>query len=394
LKQLLARTLFGALGTGLERCLRNYVIIIIGFIGYTMTMRYLDGRRRETESPMVTAIYAQIRRDFGLVAEPFRAQAPVPEILAAAWSVLREAVLCGVVPRRVKETVAAVVSQTNRCRYCVDVHTSLLHAAGGWKAAWALRRRAPQAIDDSALRAAAEWAGASRTPGAAVLAAPPFDQAAAPEMIASAAAFHYINRLATIFLADTPFPIRARLFAAPSVLVTSRRFAPRLRQTLAPGASLAWLAPAELPADLSWARPRPEIAAGFASLAAATEAEAGGLLGEGAAAVRERIAAWCGEDPPLAGGWVEEATAGLPAEHRAAAHLALLVALAPYRVGAAEVAAFRAGRSSDRALVAVVAWASFAAARRISTWLDPARASGTRAVSAPATSTPPNDPAQ
>ncbi len=329
------------------------------------------------ESPVVAAIYAQIRRDFGLVAAPFRAQAPVPEILAAAWSVLREAVLGGVVARRVKETVAAVVSQTNRCRYCVDVHTSLLHAASGREAAWALRRGAPEEIDDSALRAAAEWAGASRTPGAAVLAAPPFGAAEAPEMIATAAAFHYVNRLATIFLRDTPFPLRARPFAAPSVLATSHFFAPQVRQTLTPGASLGWLAPADLPADLSWARPRPEIAAGFASLAAATETAAGGLLGEGAAAVRERIAAWRGEDPPLAGGWVEDATAGLPAEHRAAANLALLVALAPYRVGPAEVAAFRAGRSSDRALVTVVAWASFTAARRITTWLDPAaRADG------------------
>jgi AhpD family alkylhydroperoxidase len=336
-----------------------------------MTIRYLDQRRREAESPVVAAVYAQMRRDFGIVAEPFLVQAPAPAILAAAWSVLREAVLGGVVARRVKETVAAVVSQTNRCRYCVDVHTSLLHAAGGREAAWALRRRGPEAIDDRALRRAAEWAAASRTPGAAVLADPPFGPAEAPEMIASAAGFHYINRLAAVFLGDTPFPFKARLFAAPSVLVTSRRFAPWLRRTLAPGASLDRLGPAELPADLSWARPRPEIAAAFASLAAAVEAEAGRLLGEGAAAVLQRLAAWQGEDPPLGGAWVEDAVAGVPGDRRAAARLALLVALAPYRVGAAEVAALRAGWPGDRALVAVAAWASFAAARRIAGWLDP-----------------------
>jgi len=338
-----------------------------------MTIRYLAAREEAPAPPLVLAVYAQMRRDFGLVAEPFRVQAPAPPILAAAWGVLREAVLGGVVPRQVKEAVAAAVSQSNRCRYCVDVHTSLLHAAGGRQAAWALRGRGLEAIDDPDLRAAAEWAGASRSPGAAVLAAPPFAAAAAPEMIASAAGFHYINRLAAVFLGETPFPLGARLFAAPSVLVTSRRFAPWLGRRIDPGASLGMLEPAELPADLGWARPRPEIAAPFASLAAAVEAEAAGPLGAGAAAVRRRIAGWCGEDPPLGGAWVEEACAGVPGDCRPAARLALLAALAPYRVGEDEVAAFRAGWPGDRALVAVVAWASFTAARRVAGWLDPRR---------------------
>ncbi|HXO43370.1 MAG TPA: alkylhydroperoxidase, partial [Thermoanaerobaculia bacterium] len=72
---------------------------------------------------------------------------------------------------------------------------------------------------------------------------------------------------------------------------------------------------------------------------------------------------------PLGGGWVEEAVAGVPRDGRPAARLALLAALAPHRVGPAEVAAFRAAWPGDRALVAVVAWASFTAARRIGGWL-------------------------
>jgi len=336
-----------------------------------VSIRYLEERRGQPADPLVTEVYAEIRRDFGVVAEPFRVQAPAPPILAAAWAVLREAVLGGQVPRRVKETVAAVISQTNRCSYCVDIHTSLLHAAGGRAPAWALRRRGREAVADPELRATADWAAASRSPGAAILAAPPFGPAAAPEMIATAAGFHYINRLVTLFLGDTPFPLGGRWLAAPSVLVTSRRFARSIRRQLAPGESLGRLPAAELPGDLSWARPRPEIAAAFASLAAAVEAEAAGPLGQGAAPVRERIAAWDGQDPPLGEAWARETVDGLPRDHRLAARLALLAALAPHRVGASDVAAFRAAWPGERTLVAVTAWAAFTAARRIAGWLDP-----------------------
>jgi len=54
--------------------------------------------------------------------------------------------------------------------------------------------------------------------------------------------------------------------------------------------------------------------------------------------------------------------------------LILLTALASYRVGADAVASFRAQRPSDRELVEAVAWASYLAARRVSSWLvAPAR---------------------
>jgi|HubBroStandDraft_3_1064219.scaffolds.fasta_scaffold04844_3 AhpD family alkylhydroperoxidase len=339
-----------------------------------MAVRYLDdgrGNPAHTADPVVAEIFAQMRREFGAVSEPFVLQAPAPPILAAAWSSLREAVLSGSVPRRVKETVAAAISRLNRCRYCVDAHTSLLHATGGRAAAWALRGRGPAAISDPALRAAAEWAAATRTPGAAILASPPFGPAEAPEMIATAACFHYINRLVTLFLGETPFPVSSRRLSAPIVLLASRFFAPHVRRRLAPGESLGWLAAAPLPADLGWARPRPEIAAPFASLAAAVEAEAGEALGGALEPARARIAAWRGEDPPLGGSWIEKAASGVPGRDLPAARLALLTALAPYRVGPAEVAAFRAARPGDRALVAVAAWASFTAARRITAWLDP-----------------------
>src|SRR5262245_2859420 len=131
-----------------------------------MAIRYLADGTGDGAGPLVAGIFEQMRREFGVVSEPFILQAPAPPILAAAWASLREAVLGGKVPRRIKETVAATISQLNRCRWCVDAHTSLLHAAGGRAAAWALRGRGRETIADPALRAAAEWAAATRSPGA------------------------------------------------------------------------------------------------------------------------------------------------------------------------------------------------------------------------------------
>ena len=79
---------------------------------------------------LVAEVYRQVRRDFGALVEPITVHAPVPTLLAAAWCVNRETLLVGRVRRELKEAVATVVSQLNRCPYCVDAHTAALDALG------------------------------------------------------------------------------------------------------------------------------------------------------------------------------------------------------------------------------------------------------------------------
>ncbi len=50
--------------------------------------------------------------------------------------------------------------------------------------------------------------------------------------------------------------------------------------------------------------------------------------------------------------------------------LALLTALAPYQVDEEIIRAYRSQHGTDARLVGVVAWASFAAACRIASWLQ------------------------
>jgi len=341
-----------------------------------MALKYLPRPGRRPADPLVGRVLAQIRRDFGPITEPFEVHAPLPEVFAAAWACLREGVLCGRVPRTWKETIAVTISLDNGCPYCVDAHSSLLHSAGGAKTTWALRREGRSAIADPELRAVADWAAATRSPGAAILIQPPFGPAEAPEMVAAAACFHYINRLVTVFLGESPFPTRSRLFETPIVFFSAQFFRPRVRRRLPPGESLpligAGIDMADLPADLGWGGPRPEIGGPFGTMAALLEGEIAEPLGGGAVeAVRRRILAWQGEDLPLGNAWVDGVTGEIPARHRSAARLALLTALAPYRVDAGEVAAFRADWPGDQPLAAITVWASFTAARRICSWLDP-----------------------
>jgi len=128
-------------------------------------------------SPLSRKVYAQIRQDFGMVVDPFRLHASLPTLLAGVWAACRETELVGVAPRSAKELVAACVSETNRCPYCVDAHTMLLNSAGQHTLSKTFVASGANEIADDAHRRIAEWALASRTPDHPILSDPPFKEA-------------------------------------------------------------------------------------------------------------------------------------------------------------------------------------------------------------------------
>ncbi len=82
---------------------------------------------RSEATGLTAAVYKQIAREFALV-PPMTIHAAVPEILAGLWCLSREAFVVGRAGRAGREMVAAGISQTNRCPYCVEVHSAMLHA--------------------------------------------------------------------------------------------------------------------------------------------------------------------------------------------------------------------------------------------------------------------------
>jgi AhpD family alkylhydroperoxidase len=324
--------------------------------------------------PRTAAVRQQILRDVGVLVPPFALHLPAPDALRAYWAIFREPTYGRRVNRATKEAVAAAVSASNACPYCVDVHTTTLHALGDRTPAAAIAAGQPDRIADPALRVVVAWAHASRQPQAPILRQPPFPDAHAPELVGVALAYHYVNRMVNIFAAASPFPAASPRFKPVFRRVASPAFRSLLARQVRPGASLDLLPPAPLPDDLDWARGDPIIADAYGRAAAAFDAAGQQALpGPVRQLVAERLSIWRGEDPGLSRAWVDRATQPLPAPQRPLGRLALLAALASYQVDAQVLHHARPcpGPAGDEALVAAAAWASFAAARRIGVWLHP-----------------------
>jgi AhpD family alkylhydroperoxidase len=310
-------------------------------------------RRRATG--LVADVYRQVERDFGMLAPPVALHSAAPDTMAAAWTVLRETLLAqGVADRASKEAVATGVSEANSCPYCADVHGMTLAAI-------------PE--DGSDRAALVKWASASATASGAGV--PPFPAEQGPELIGVAVAFQYYNRMVNVFLRDSPFPAHVPESAKPKARkVLGGVLRPSATGGPTAGDSVALLPAAPLPADLAWARQNAVVADAFARAYAVTEAAGARSVPPNVRMlVHSRLSDWDGRAPGISRSWVAEAVDGLPAEDQPAARLALVVALASYQVDEGLVEAFRETTPGDEALIELAAWASMAAARRISTWL-------------------------
>jgi AhpD family alkylhydroperoxidase len=312
-------------------------------------IRHITAVPRDAARGPVAEVYAQARREFGIVAPPLALHSPAPEALVAAWLLLRETLLAeGRVGRAAKEAVATAVSQANDCPYCVEVHEATLATLG------AAGRHGPLA----------EWARAAATVPAAAPAPAPFDAQEAPEILGTAVTFHYLNRMVRLFLPDSPVPASAPAAGrGPAMRMVARALRPDRGRTVRPGASLGLLPAAPLPAGLDWAKATPAVAGALSRAVASVDAAAERWIPE---AVRDllhtELAVHDGTVPGPSRAWLDEATAGVPDGRLPAARLALLIALNPHQITDADIDAFRAVHPGDRELVELASWAALTAA--------------------------------
>lgn len=334
--------------------------------------RHVRVVKRRHATGLVAQVYRQVERDFKMLAPPVALHSAAPETLAASWMILRETLLAqGTAERVDKEAVATGVSFANTCPYCADVHGMTLDAV-------------PDEGSDRDVMI--EWARASavaastETPVAA-----PFPSEQAAELIGVAVAFHYYNRVVNVFLGDSPLPPHVPKSAKPKARkVLGGVLRPGARGPVA-GESLDFLPAVPLPDDLGWARSNRVIAEAFARAYAAVDAAGVRSVPESVRAlVGTRLSTWDGRAPGISRSWLDELITTLPVVDRAAGRLALLVALASYQVDEGVVEEFRRTAPGDDTLVELTAWASMAAARRVSTWIAGGRA-GVRGSASPGT---------
>jgi hypothetical protein len=306
---------------------------------------------------------------------------------------LRETLLVtGKADRAEKEVVAAAVSAANRCPYCVAVHTAAAQdllpgldgagiAAGNLAdpllaeiADWARSTSQPSASQSSASQSSASQSSASQPSASQSSASQPGAGPAAPpgsfaELAGVAVMFHYLNRMVTIFLPESPLPPMTPKGVGGWVMgmLASSMVSPKP----VPGDSLELLPAAPLPDELSWAARDARIAAAFGAAAAAIEEAADGVV---TPPVRElvagRLRSWDGRPPGPGRDWADKAVAPLGEADRPAGALAIRTALAPYQVVKADINDFRsAAQAGDEAVVSLTSWASMAAARTAGSWL-------------------------
>ncbi|WP_340687569.1 carboxymuconolactone decarboxylase family protein [Amycolatopsis coloradensis] len=267
---------------------------------------------------LVRDVYGQLERDFGMLAPPVALHSPSPAVLAASWVMLRESLVAkGETSRADREVVATLVSRENSCPYCVEVHG--------------------MALDSLGRSSEADPRAGSLTAGARA------------ELTAVAFAFHYLNRVVSVFLGPSPLPSSVPDSARAKAKAVLGRFL-RPVEDASPGESLELLPPGS--GDFGWAAGNAVVADAFSRASSVFGALA--VPSAVREAVERDLSTWDGSPPGLSRSWVD-------AFDNPGVRLALVVAKAPYQVDEALVAA--AGLA-DRELVELVGWASFTAAAR------------------------------
>jgi len=93
-------------------------------------MSHIDPLDPQQASGETADIFQEIASAFGKVPNLFRTAAHHPPLLRANWSMVKAMMIDGGLSRKVKETIAVLVSKDNGCDYCVGAHSAALSSIG------------------------------------------------------------------------------------------------------------------------------------------------------------------------------------------------------------------------------------------------------------------------
>ncbi|SDJ97650.1 alkylhydroperoxidase AhpD family core domain-containing protein [Actinopolyspora mzabensis] len=294
-----------------------------------MRTKHVSPVRPESASGVVAEVYRQTERDFGMLAPPITLHSPSPELLAAAWCMLRETLLVpGFAGRAAKERIATAVSEANSCPYCVAVHGSLADAL---PASSPSPHSAPVAEERPEVTT---------------------------ELTAVATTFHYLNRMVNVFLDDSPLPR-----GAPRAAIGMLGRVLRSRSASPPGESLALLPPSDRAAELPSEGCHERIAETTARAHAVIERAGKSSVPIAVRDMLHTVLPRYDSDYRMNFSWLQDCLTELRPGDRPAGRLALLTALESYRVDERTVLDYRATGADDAALIELTAWAAYVAAR-------------------------------
>ncbi len=85
---------------------------------------------KENTAKDVQDILTEIESAFGKVPNLFKTYSHFPPLLKANWEKVKAVMMQGSLTRKMKETIAVLVSKDNSCDYCVAAHTMALRSIG------------------------------------------------------------------------------------------------------------------------------------------------------------------------------------------------------------------------------------------------------------------------
>ena len=336
-----------------------------------MKIKYINYIEPSNATGLITDIYTQMKRDFGRVVEPVALHSIIPELLAHNWSVLRETnVVEDKVKRNVKDAIATAVSKINKCPWCVDAHTIMLIGLSSPTVAKAIENENLSLIENTKMRTIVEWALANRTPSAKIINNPPFTFDEAPEIIGTAIYYHYVNKMVSVLLNETPLPTKASSLKPFMKEIAALKFSTALKRHKIAGESLKFIDSCNLDKDLFWASENKRIAVTFTAHKKIMEKLAEKHVPpEVQTIVIKTIEEWKGEDTGISRGWVEKYIPNLHEPLKPVARLSLLTAISPYQIDDEIINSYKQFNPEDEALLSTLSWASFVTAIRIGKWL-------------------------
>ncbi len=339
-----------------------------------MIIKYINYIAPSNATGLIAEIYNQMKRDFGRIAEPVALHSIIPELLASNWCVLRETnVTEDKVKRNVKDAIATTVSKINKCPWCVDAHTIMLIGLKYAKVAKAIETGNLDIIDNFKVKSIIEWALSNRSPNSMIIKNPPFTEDEAPEIIGTAVYYHYINRMVSVLLNESPLPPNISIFKGFMKKIAGWNFSSSLRKTKMAGESLKFIRGFDSNNEFSWAKTNERVAKSFTAFKNVVEKIAEEYVPKEVITVLEdALEEWQGEDSSLSRNWTEKHVAGIDKYLKPVVRLSLLTAISPYQIDEKIISSYREFNANNEALLGTLSWASFLAATRIGKWLgDP-----------------------
>ncbi|MFI6390204.1 hypothetical protein ACIBHY_09405 [Nonomuraea sp. NPDC050547] len=323
-------------------------------------IRHVSPVRPERARGLVAEVYTQVNREFSSIGPAVMMLSKSEELMAAGWSLMREAQLAGSVPMLDKAVAALGAALANGVPYEIETLVVVVRRLGAGALADAVQRGEDPA--DVRLGALLSWASSTgvREPGEA-----PFTGETAAELVGTVLFTHFIDRVAAAMLPAGLMPGTLNPEDPPAF-----EDAPVLREPtgeLKPGATLALLDGLPSREEPAWAEGTP-IGAAYAALTA-TAGQGAALLSPAASdVVTATITAHRGRRVP-AGAWLDEALAPLEGGGRAGAKVALLAGLAPDVLTDEDVVEWRAGdrHLSDHCTTHLLAYGVITAVEAIET---------------------------